>query len=278
MQAFIDVGTNTLKLQFASGEEDFSEGVAMSRVVRLGEGAGGYLQIPAMRRVMEALESFQREIEIRNADDVCLYATAAVREARNGREFLQEMEDRFGWNTEILSSKEEARLGFIGAGRLSSQEFTLIDIGGGSTEISVGRVVPERCRSFPIGALKQSREPKVLSDVFTNLPQRKGELVGIGGTIRMLAAIWRDVKTYSRKNVHATVIDMERLRELKERIEKMSMEEKRKLCAMDPERADIIEGGVQILVHLMERYETEKLTYSDCGLTEGFALKKWGKV
>lgn len=278
MQAFIDMGTNTIKLQFASGEEDFSEGLAMSQIVRLGDGADENLHPDSMKRALDALETFDQEIKRRVASPVRLYATSATREAANGRAFLNEIEEKFGWSAQILSGKEEAELGFLGAGLGPYDAITLIDIGGGSTEISVGENVPEVSKSFPLGALKHTRSPRDLSEVFKELPERKGELLGIGGTLRILAAIRNDVKKYRRADLHGATLEREWLRELQQRVATMNIEEKRELCAFEPERADIIDAGLQILLYLMDRYQAQKLTYSDYGMIEGFALKTWGRA
>ncbi len=272
------MGTNTIKLQFASGEEDFSEGLAMSKAARLGEGADTNLHPDSMQRAMEALEIYNEEIKRRGADTVRLYATAATREAENGRDFLDRIAERFGWQCQVLSGEEEARLGFTGAGLGISSKLTLVDIGGGSTEISSGERTPDVSKSFPVGALKQTKEPRDLSKIFIDLPEKKGELVGIGGTLRMLAAIRNGVTEYKRKDLHGAVIERQWLRELQEQVKTLSLEGKRELCAMEPERADILEAGIEILSHLMDIYEAPRLTYSDYGMIEGFALRSWGRA
>lgn len=275
MQAFIDLGTNSFKLQFAASPEDFGEGLALTRTVKLGEGPGGHLIEEAKERAREALEVFNEEIKRREVDRVNFFATAAVREADNGRDFLEEIESRFGWEGEILTGEQEAGYGFQGAGYSQEGPMTLIDLGGGSTELTMGEGHIEFSHSYPIGALKQSQSPQDLTKIFTDLPGRRGELVAIGGSARTFASIHEGINEYTREALHGVSMSLQWMQELAERVKDMSIEEKRELCAMDPKRAEILEGGLQVLTYLMKTYDADKLIYSDYGMIEGYALKHW---
>src|SRR4051794_10601049 len=143
--AVVDLGTNTTRLLVAEVVDGRVEELARrTSITRLGEGvdAGGALIPGAMERVFGALEEYRRAIDELGAERTVAVATSAVRDARNGQSFRQELHERFGIEARIISGDEEARLTFAGATaeRPDGQDAVLVlDIGGGSTEFVVGR-------------------------------------------------------------------------------------------------------------------------------------------
>src|SRR5262249_39333704 len=153
--AAIDLGTNTVRALVA--EADPASGLvvrwAVQTVTRLGEGlvGRGTLGPAQVERTLAAVRDYRDRARGLGADPVLVVATAAVRHARNGREFLARLQGEPGVTARVVTGKEEARLtllgatwGLAGAGRPPQGTFALLDIGGGSTELLVahsGRVL-----------------------------------------------------------------------------------------------------------------------------------------
>src|SRR4051812_33194812 len=144
--AVVDMGTNSTRLLVANvdGHGEVEEIERRSIVTRLGQGvdSSGRLADEAIARVFTALEEYRSLIDEHSAGTVVALATSAVRDSENGDEFRAALRDRFGFEARTISGDEEARLTFLGAtsARTDRDQPTLvIDIGGGSTELVVGR-------------------------------------------------------------------------------------------------------------------------------------------
>ena len=138
--AAVDLGTNTTRLLVADVEdESVEEVIRRSVITRLGEGvdAERVLLPAAVARVHRVLADYRGEAERLGAERTLAAATSAVRDARNGAEFLRQLGRRFGFATRLLSGDEEAELTRRGAGVLDD-ETLLLDVGGGSTELILG--------------------------------------------------------------------------------------------------------------------------------------------
>src|SRR5947209_66472 len=144
--AVVDIGTNSTRLLICDVEDErvTDELERRSTVTRLGAGvdADGSLDEDAMERVFATLDEYRTEIDRFGAERPIAVLTSAVREAANGEEFAQLVEQRYGLRPHILSGDEEGRLTFLGAtSERDPQDPTptvVIDIGGGSTEIVTG--------------------------------------------------------------------------------------------------------------------------------------------
>src|SRR4051812_24539264 len=142
--AVVDLGTNSTRLLVAEVESGrVRELERRSVVTRLGEGvdARGRLGDAAMERVFDTLAEYRRLIDEHGADPVVAVATSAVRDSANGQEFRVVLSERFGIDAQILSGDQEARLTFLGATAARDTDATtlVVDIGGGSTELVIGR-------------------------------------------------------------------------------------------------------------------------------------------
>src|SRR5262245_22633682 len=144
--ACIDVGSNSIKLVVvdAAASDSFAVLAREKDVVRLGHDTlrQGHLSTYAIERAVECMKRFRLIAEARGAEQTVAVATASVREARNSSQFIKEVQRKAGISLEILSPIEEARLiGLAAAQGCSVRGASLlnIDIGGGSTEISLMR-------------------------------------------------------------------------------------------------------------------------------------------
>lgn len=165
LYAALDLGTNNCRLMIASySHSSFRIVEAFSRIVRLGEGMGqtGYLGERAIERAIKALKICAEKIEKRGVVQIRAVATQACRVARNGRDFIRRVEKETGLRLTIISPEEEAHLAVVGcASLLDSQSLSpaaraaiVLDVGGGSTELSWVSLPPNSRPATSINALR----------------------------------------------------------------------------------------------------------------------------
>src|SRR5207248_3315941 len=133
-------------------------------VTRLGESVfrSGFLSPEAMENTIKVLRRFHRTVQREGADVVRVVATSALRDARNSQAFLEWVRSATGWRVEIISGVEEARLihlGLISGPRVDKQPTLMIDLGGGSCELTVTQGGHIRdAVSLPLGAVRLTDE------------------------------------------------------------------------------------------------------------------------
>jgi exopolyphosphatase/guanosine-5'-triphosphate,3'-diphosphate pyrophosphatase len=297
--AAIDCGTNTVLLLVADLERLPGGGRRLCAVEdrqlipRLGQGLdrSGVLAPEAMERAIAALQDQAERARALSAEHLVAVGTESLRAAGNGEAFLARAAAA-GVPIRVISGDEEARLSFrsvveslpppkggAGAGRRS-----VLDIGGGSTELIVGGERPEAWRSVPIGSVRLTErllhgdpptdaERRALREeidraLFT-LPPPEGALCGLAGTVTTLGAMHLGLRTYDSARVDGMRLGVAALRELVERLGRSSVAERRQLAGLDPRRADVIYAGGQILLQVAERAGVAELTVSDRGVRWG---------
>src|SRR3954470_22910022 len=142
--AVVDIGTNSTRLLIADvAGNRVRELERRSRVTRLGRGVdlSGQLSAEAIEAACAAIAQYVSLYNLANVDQVVAIATSAVRDASNGSAFVAELRERFALSARVLSGDEEARLTYLGATceEPPAEPALVIDIGGGSTELIVGR-------------------------------------------------------------------------------------------------------------------------------------------
>ena len=159
--AAVDIGSNSVRLKIAKGVRGRLQALHEDReVTRLGESvfANGALDPQAMALTIRVLKRFHRAVQDYAADRVRVVATAALRDSRNSRAFLDWVRSATGWKAEVITGLEEGRLihlGLVSNARISRKRALLIDLGGGSCEltISVSSHIEDMV-SLPIGAVR----------------------------------------------------------------------------------------------------------------------------
>ena len=298
--AAIDIGTNTLRLLVAEtvGPDDYTVLHEEQQITRLGEGlrSTGLLQDAPRRRSLTVLRRFADLTRSLKAGEIATVATSAVREARNGQEFVAEVWREAGLALRVIDGEEEARLTLLGVRhglRLGSRRVLAIDIGGGSTEFVLARgEVIEGIVSTGLGVVKLT-EQYLVSDPPTVDERRRleefvgtridrlrrelpgleaAQLVGTAGTVTTLAAVDLALVTYDRQKVRGHCLSLARVRELLDRLAALALRERRGIPGLEPGRADIIIAGAAILAVSMERLGYHELRVSNDGLREGILL------
>ena len=274
--AAVDLGTNTTRLLVGRvGDERVEELHRETRITRLGEGVdrrGRLLPVP-IARVRNVLMDYRRTAESLGAQRTLLVATSAVRDAENGEAFLGEIEWSYGFATRLLSGGEEAELTERGVGELGAATL-LVDIGGGSTEL----VLDGFRTSLPLGSVRFTERHGEDVDACGRaarrlLPELEPEnAVGVAATITTLAALDLGLVEHDRAQVHGHVLTRERARAQLERLAALSLEERRRVPALDPERAPTIVAGGAILLAILDAYGLESIRVSERDLLDGAAL------
>lgn len=290
----IDLGSNTTRLIVMSYTPHHSYKLIdeVRESVRLAEGIGkdGQLKSAPMARGIAAMKLFHNFCTSTGVELIVPTATSAVREATNRAEFVARVEQEANLQLRVLSAEEEAYYGYLGAANaLMLNDACVIDIGGGSTELSLvrGRGFV-RSFSAPIGALRLSdryvrSDPisnkdfkaleQAIAECFTDLEwlhdMRGTALAGVGGTIRTLAKIDQKARNYSLDRVHAYTFSLERLEEIIAQLRGMDQRERANVPGLSEDRVDLVLAGAMILRQVMRQGGFSELTVSGHGLREG---------
>lgn len=277
--AAVDIGTNTVRCLLAdeSGELDRSE-----HITGLGRGvdASGRLSDDAIARTVVALGSVAERTS--EATQVRVVATSASRDAANRHSFFDEVEGVLGRRPELLSGPEEAALSFAGAtadapGMLS----TVVDLGGGSTEVIRGRRSPDFVRSFDIGSVRitdrhlsvrpvsdhdLSAARDTVRSVVTDLPHPAGEAVGVGGTFQTLGSMLAG----SNDGVTVALAELEAL---VQRLAQLTISETADVGGVTPGRETVILGGSLVAATVLSMLGSDTVRISRHDLLDGMVAQ-----
>ena len=274
--AAVDLGTNTTRLLVGAVEDGRVEELHReTRITRLGEGVDArrrLLPVP-IARVRNALSDYRRTAESLGAERTLLVATSAVRDAENGEAFLGEIEWSYGFATRLLSGDEEAKLTQRGVGALGTTTL-LVDIGGGSTELALDGF--RTSLSMGSGRFTERHGEDVDASIQAAralLPELdpKGA-VGVAATITSIAALDLGLEEYDRARVHGHVLTRDGARAQVERLAALPLEERRRVPALEPDRAPVIVAGGAILLAILDEYELGSIRVSERDLLDGTAL------
>lgn len=291
MRAIIDIGTNSVRLLRAEKDEKEEWKILKKdlRSTRLGEGMTdkAYIGKGPQERTLKAIEEFAAAARLEGADEIFAYGTSIMRDAANGPAFSDEVTSAVGIPVRILSGKEEAYYSYIGAAGTSGVVTSVVDIGGGSTEICMGFGTDIGMRhSFRLGCVRCSKQfdtttprgvaelKKHCFDLFrhTELMQSVKNVkrwIGVGGTVTSMAAMLQELEVYDSAKVQDFVIHQDDVNRMLKKLCAMSYDDKCHLTGLMPERADIIVAGVAILDALMEYFALPEIIVSDRDLSEG---------
>ena len=272
----IDVGSNSVRLLYTDGVF-FEKNVITTR---LGEGLteNNTLTIDSIMRSVKAVNDLYSLAKDKGATNVYVFATAAVRQANNGCDFVNLVKTTVGLDVDVVSGDKEALLGIKGA--IDGLSGGIIDVGGASTEIAVlknGEVVYQK--SLPIGAVKlytkfgRNRQEidRYVKEVIKGFAcEYKCEFKGIGGTATCLGAVDLKLKTYQSNLIDGHYISAENLSKIVDELYLLSPSEIVDKYAVLPKRADIIAGGASIILEILNHLKTNGIITSEKDNLEGY--------
>lgn len=299
--AAIDIGTNSMRLLLATLEgNQLVHREKHLNTTRIGYSvdAEGKISTEGLETNLRSFKTFVDQARSFGAENIWAIATSAVRDAKNGMDFVAKALEETGVLIEIIDGETEAQMGYQGVlmGLENPQAFMrMIDIGGGSTEFILGDANSIfEANSFNVGALRMT-ERYITTDPVTEeeyqdmvqgirhileAPLLKGrqervhELIGIGGTATTIAAIHQKLEPYNPDLVHGYSMGIEEIRELAGQLKAMTIAERMQVKGLQPKRADIILAGITIMLVSMELLGISKLTISEYDNLEGLLHTK----
>ena len=299
---FIDIGTNAIRLLVVRINPNFSYTTISQEkeVIRLGEQEfkDNQLKPEAMARAIFVCGKFVDLALTYGADEVIAVATSAVREATNQCEFLQKLHGATGLNVQVISGQEEAHLicqGVSSGVDIGDKKAIFIDLGGGSTEIAIGNQY--ECfylDSLPLGAIRLTSQfigEGWTEPVGTNTYKQiryyackkisvaKGRVLeygvrlawGSSGTMINLAEVAS--KQFKKNGDGKLTLSRKHLKKLAPILCALTLEERKKLPAINSDRADIIIAGAAIIEAIMEEFGLEEINISHRELRDGLLVE-----
>src|SRR5580700_295164 len=292
--AAVDIGSNSVRLKIARLAGRRLRQIHEDReVTRLGEGVfrSGFLTPESMAETVKVLRRFHRAAQQVVTDTVRVVATSALRDARNSQAFLEWVRSATGWRVEIISGVEEARLihlGLVTGPRIDSAPMLMMDLGGGSCELTVSQGGHIRdAVSLPLGAVRLTNE------FLRHDPPRKGELkrlrgfvarevnrvvdriaaskvksvIATSGTAAALAAVAGHMRRGTARQ--RNMVSRAEMTRIAKRLARLPVAERRKIEGIGPRRAEIVVAGSMVYHQLLDHFHLKGFRYSPLGLRDG---------
>ena len=295
--ASIDLGSNSTRLLIAEvNDQGLYVLIRMHIVTKMSEKIEqtGEISTEAFKRVNSALRNFKKLLIENDVDDVFVVGTAALRDAKNSDEIIENIRRKYDFEVEVLSGHEEGITTSIGVLHFmqNTENFLILDIGGRSTEFIYEFEHKIISKSLNLGVVTLSEK------YFSNLPisqelideaklkietelsqldiKDKKNVIGVSGTALSLASIFLDQKNFNEEELHEIKIDIDNVQEINKRILKMSEAEIiTKFKGIDPKRAATITSGVFLLEIILSHYSNSPIIISKNDILEGLILKKY---
>jgi len=299
----VDLGSNSFRLVvFMAGEGWWRRTDEIYEPVRIGEGLASSVELGErpVARALATLDVFAHFCRASGLDEqhVDAVATSAIREAGNAEAFLVPARERFQGAIRVLSREQEAYYAYLAAVNSTTlEQGCALDLGGGSLQLlRVEDRLPRQCGSWRVGTVLMSERylpangpPKrkqldelrrhisqELSDArwLKRLGRGGGRLVGLGGTVRNLAAAAQRAAELPSIGVQGMVIERSALEELIARLAELPARERASIPGIKPARADLILAGAIVVHTVLETGGFESLEVTEAGLREGVFFER----
>lgn len=297
--SLIDLGSNSVRFVISELQENGSYRLIYQQKesIRLSEGMWETYTLTeeAMSRGISVMKALAHMARAMGADEMHAIATAAVRLAHNGQDFIDRVKAETNIEIKAISGEEEAYLGFLGVvNTIGLEDFILFDLGGASIELTLVEGRENKASvSLPMGALtltEQFQHGKEMSLVeyghlvhyvrkqLASVPWLKDKnlpLVGIGGTARNIAKMNQRAINYPVPRLHNYKLKRHTIDDMFQMIRTKSLSERKKIAGLSSERADIIVAGMALIIELIDVIGAPSMTVSGCGLREGLFFQYW---
>lgn len=301
--AAIDCGTNSIRLLVASRGADgrLVDHDRRLELVRLGEGvdATGRFSPAALQRTFAACDQYAQAIRAHGAERIRFVATSAARDVENRDEFTAGVRSRLGVDPEVIPGTEEAALSFAGAMAgvpVAAEPALVIDCGGGSTELVLGRgsddgPVIEASESLDVGSVRlrerclhddpptagQIAEARgLVRGMLADSPVDVGlarTVIGVAGTLTSLSAIHQGLKVYDRTRVHRSRLGRDDIYRLAERLLGATVDQAEAMGPLKRRRAEVICAGALIVEEIADRMGADEIIVSESDILDGIASR-----
>ncbi|HEY5163526.1 MAG TPA: Ppx/GppA phosphatase family protein [Terriglobales bacterium] len=282
--AAVDIGANSVRLKVARLARRRMSTLHEDReVVRLGESVfrAGMLSPDAMARTVKVLHRFRKAVDHYGDVRVRVTATSALRDAHNSQAFIEWVRVRTGWEIEVISGVEEARLihlGIVTNVRVNKWPMLLVDLGGGSCELTIsnhGHI--KETVSVPVGAVRLTQE------FVRHDPPAEYELKSLRAFVgEKLQRVARNIVKAAPATVIATsgtaaalaggrerFVKAREVLELADELAEMPYDERIQLPGIGTRRGEIIVAGAAVYAEIVQRCKLRGYRYSDLGLRDG---------
>jgi len=290
--AAIDIGSNSTNLLIVDQSGKTLERAVRSTRLGANIATTGALSADSIKRTLDCLSEYEALIKRHNVSHRRTVATAACRVANNTDQFFADVKKILGTEPELISGEIEGALSFTGAtSALDEKVSTLvIDIGGASTELMVGRETLDFAVSIPFGAVNITetelhRDPPrpeeltnaislvsdAVDDIAHNYPLLADvdRVVGVAGTIVTVAAVEVGQKTFEPSALHKLKLSREAVEDVFRTLATALISDRVFNPGLPRDRADIIVGGCCVLVAVMRRLQISEIVVSQYNLLDG---------
>jgi exopolyphosphatase/guanosine-5'-triphosphate,3'-diphosphate pyrophosphatase len=276
---------------------------------RLGRGVdkSNLISRESLGRVLSVLRDYKKLSESLGSEKIIACGTSALRDAKNSDEVIQTIQKELAIDVEVMSGEEEARWTFLGAladesesplqsGR-DQRRFAVIDIGGGSTEVTMGTPSEAEIRhSIDVGCVRLTERylrsspptPDELQRAAVSVQRALAgldeidpatcTLVGVAGTLTSLAALDLNLSTFATTRIDGHVLTLESIRRIFGQIRTQTPRQLQSSRVISPGRADVLLAGILILIEFMTSCQFEQISVSAKGLRYGLLLREFERM
>ena len=295
--ASIDLGSNSTRLLIAEvDDQGFNVLIRKHVVTKMSENIEqtGVISTEAFKRVNSTLRDFKKLLIANDVDDVFVVGTAALRDAKNSDEIIENIRNKYDFEVKVLSGHEEGITTSVGVLHFmqNTENFLIIDIGGRSTEfiyefenkiiskslnLGVVTLSEKYFSNLPIGQeLIDEAKLKIETELSQLDIKDKKNVIGVSGTALSLASIFIDQQNFNEEELHEIKIDIDNIQAINKRILKMTEAEIiTKFRGIDPKRASTITSGIFLLEIILSNYSNSAIIISKNDILEGLILKKY---
>lgn len=287
--SIIEIGTNSTKYIVAKNSQGCGFEIVnkFSTINRLSSGMypDMVLTKAAIDNELTIIRDLICQSNLNSAPLGAIISTSVLRDATNKHLLINRVKEEFGFDIEIIDGRQEALLAYLACRSLCKGDFqksAVIDIGGGSTEITIG-MGNEICGAYSldIGAVRlkemlDSNAAQVNKYVRALLSQKEDinlnglKLIGTGGTIKSLGTIFYQAGYSQEQLVNGKCLSYQNINVIYNMLLRLNLDERSKLKGLHPKRADVIVFGTGILLAIMQYYCINEITICSAGVLEGY--------
>lgn len=286
----VDIGSNAMRASLACLDQsgDLEVLNTLRFPLRLGSEVFQHrnISLDKMKQTIDAFQRLKDAYQMYQLHDVAVVATSAIREAQNGMELVRQVKQQTGFDIEIISGEREAHYIYLAVAatkELASCTALLIDIGGGSTELTLtykNKIV--QTKSYPCGtvrllqATRDLQQEKLLKEVFAEMKMDFEDklaqfqldfCIGTGGNLRRIGKLRKAFFQRTNLKVHASELDI-----IMAKIEALTLQQRISVLDMREDRADVILPACKLVKGILDNFKTRELHLPKVGLKEGLLL------